>query len=401
MKKYTLYTKEDKVLDLFYNRYNQFNTLVLEEMAKTINQFEGLTPSEAHVLARQLKTGTSMDSIIRKLERLTNLTQKEIVTLLEETAKENIEFAKPYYEYRGIKNSYQKSKEFQSIVKSVAKITNKQYNNISKTTVIMFKDINGKFIPKDLKRAYYEVIDRSVLAVTTGQKDYQTMMRKTINELKESGVRKLYYDNRGKIINGREVKNTYTRRLDSSVRMNTMDAIRQVNDGIEEQIAKEIDADGWEITHHLACAEDHIVLDGEQFTKKEFEEINNGLDRQLGQWNCRHKKFAIILGVQKPIYSKEELDRDRKINKEGLEFEGKHYSLYEAEQLQRKIETAIREQKDNQIIAKENNDKERVGETQKNIKLLTDKYKKLTSNQYLIPRTNRMTVSGYRKISVK
>ena len=386
--------KLELAIEKFVQRFEKFNTEVLEEFGKTIKKFEKLTPSQAHKLAQKMKNGRDIEKILVDLERISQLSRKDIEDLLEITAKENIAFANTYYEAKALdKVSYETSKQFQDLVKAVEKTTKGEFTNLSKTTALKLLKDNGKPLYLDIKKAYNEVIDRCVLAVATGQTNYQKAMYDTIKQLSSSGVKKVYYDNKG--------KQAYARRLDSSVRMNILDGVRQVNIGIQEQVGKEFGADGVEVSHHVNCAPDHIHIDGQQFSKKQFEKINNNLTRPVASMNCRHFVFSIVLGVSSPLYTKKQLEEDRKNNEKGFEYEGKHYTLYEGEQLQRKIETAIRQQKDFQIIARASGNKEAIANVQKNIKNLTEEYKKFSKVAKLDTRMERLRVSGYKRVSVK
>ena len=386
--------KLNLALERFVRRFEEFNTKVLEEFGKTIKKFEKLTPSQAHKLAQQMKNGRDIEKILADLERISELSRKDIEELLEITAKENIDFANTYYEAKKMdKVSYEDSKQFQDLVKAVEKTTKGEFTNLSKTTALKLLKDNGKPLYLDIKKAYNEVIDRCVLAVATGQTNYQKAMYDTIKQLSNSGVKKVYYDNKG--------KQAYARRLDSSVRQNILDGVRQVNIGIQEQVGKEFGANGVEVSHHVNCAPDHIHIDGQQFSKKKFEKINNNLTRPVASMNCRHFVFSIVLGVSSPLYTKKQLEEDRKNNEKGFKYEGKHYTLYEGEQLQRKIELAVRQQKDLQIIAKASNDKDTISKSQSNITQLTQKYKELSKISGLPTKMDRMRVVGYKRTSTK
>ena len=386
--------KLNLAIERFYERYSKFNSEVLQLMGKTIKKFEGLSVSEAHKLSQMLKTGYDIEKILADLERISELSRKDIEDLLEITAKENIDFANTYYEAKKMeKISYETSKQFQDLVKAVEKTTKAEFTNLSKTTALKLLKDNGKPLYLDIKKAYNEIIDRCVLAVSTGQYNYQKAMYDTIKQLSSSGVKKIYYNNEG--------KQEYARRLDSSVRMNILDGVRQVNIGVQEQVGKEFGADGVEVSHHVNCAPDHIHIDGQQFSKKKFEKINNNLTRPVASMNCRHFVFSIVLGVSSPLYTKKQLEEDRKNNEKGFEYEGKHYTLYEGEQLQRKIELAVRQQKDLQIIAKASNDKDTISKTQSNITQLTQKYKELSKISGLPTKMDRMRVVGYQRVNVK
>ena len=377
----------------FYTRFEALNSEILQEFGKTISKFEGLTPTEAHILAQQMKNGREIDKIMEDLEKASQLSRKDLEELLEIVAEENIEFANVYYEAKGMdKVSYKDSKQFQNIVKSVEKTTQGVFLNLSSTTAIKLLKDNGEGYLKGIREAYKDVIDRCVLAVATGQTNYQKAMYDTIKQLANSGVKKVYYENEG--------KKPYARRLDSSVRQNILDGVRQVNIGVQEQVGKEFGADGVEVSHHVNCAPDHIHIDGQQFSKKKFEKINNNLTRPVASMNCRHFVFSIVLGVSSPLYTKKQLEEDRKNNEKGFEYEGKHYTLYEGEQLQRKIELAVRQQKDLQIIAKASNDKDTISKSQSNITQLTQKYKELSKISGLPTKMDRMRVVGYQRVNV-
>ena len=386
--------KLNLALERFVRRFEEFNTEVLEEFGKTISKFDGLTASQAHKLAQQLKNGRDIDKILSDLERISELSRKDIEELLEITAKENIDFANTYYEAKKMdKVSYEDSKQFQNLVKAVEKTTKGEFTNLSKTTALKLLKDNGKPLYLDIKKAYNEVIDRCVLAVATGQTNYQKAMYDTIKQLSSSGVKKVYYDNKG--------KQAYARRLDSSVRMNILDGVRQVNIGIQEQVGKEFGADGVEISAHGLCAPDHINIQGRQYSKKEFKKLNSTLTRPIGELNCTHFVFSIVLGISSPNYTKKQLEEFERESNSKVEYQGKIYTKYEATQVQRKLETSIRQQKDLQIIAKASGDKETIANAQKNITDLTREYKNFSEVAGLDTKMNRLRVVGYKRTSTK
>lgn len=385
--------KLELALERFVRRFEEFNTKVLEEFGKTISKFEGLSVSEAHKLAQQLKSGRDIDKILDDLERISELSRKDIEDLLEITAKENIAFANTYYEAKAMdKVSYETSKQFQDLVKAVEKTTKGEFINLSKTTALKLLDIDKNPLYLDIKKAYNEVIDRCVVAVSTGQYNYQKAMYDTIKQLSSSGVKKIYYNTAG--------KQEYARRLDSSVRMNILDGVRQVNIGIQEQVGKEFGSNGVEISAHSPCASDHIFIQGQQYTKKQFDKINANLKRPIGTLNCTHFVFSIVLGVSSPSYTKKQLNQYKKESNEIIEYEGKKYTRYEATQVQRRLETKIRQQKDLQITSKASGNKEGVQTAQQNITSLTNKYKEFSEKAGLDTQMQRMRVVGFKRINV-
>jgi hypothetical protein len=201
--------------------------------------------------------------------------------------------------------------------------------------------------------------------------------------------------------------------------MQMKDALRTLHNETQQIVGKDFDSDGVEISVHLNPAPDHQFVQGKQFSNEEFDKFQNDQDsisydgvefsadyenhdrRSIGQYNCYHYVFAIVLGVSKPQYTNEQLRDIIENNNKGFEFDGKHYTNYEGTQLLRKIELEIRKQKDQQIIAKASGDKELIRESQTKITQLTKKYKELSDISGLPTKMKRMRVAQYRRISTK
>ena len=117
------------------------------------------------------------------------------------------------------------------MVKSIGDITAQTYVNISRTRGIgfLFKKKDGQMYFKDIQQAYYEIIDRGILSISQGKETFQTEMRRIIKDVGNNGV--VIYES------GR------TRRLDSAVRMNILDGIRQVSNETAQRFAQEYEAD--------------------------------------------------------------------------------------------------------------------------------------------------------------
>lgn len=391
--------KDDKKLELllerFYQRYNKYNTKVLQVLGEAIKKFDGVSPSTAHKIAQQLKYGADIDDLMAELSKLSGKSIKDIEEAFDLVAKENVAFAEVYAKAKNMEFvDYKDNEQLQRLVKGIAGETNATFKNISNAKMIGFvlKDADGNKIFKNLKKTYNDLIDEAVFNVTTGTTDYQSAMRGVMKQLADSGV-KIHEEKVG-------YKSGYNVRIDSAVRQNVLTGVRQVNLEVQKQVGRDFGADGVEISAHSPCAEDHLHIQGKQFSKKEFAKINGDLERPIGEYNCRHFVFSIVLGVNQPSYTQKMLNQMNRESQSIIEYEGKKYTAYEATQVQRKLETAIRKEKDRQIIARASGDKEGVGIAQSNISTLTQKYNDFSKNAGLDTYKNRLSVSGYRRVSV-
>ena len=391
--------KDDKKLELllerFYNRFNQYNTKVLEKLGEAIKKFDGVSPSMAHQIAQELKYGTDINDLMAELSQLSGKSIKDIEEAFDIVAEENVAFAEVYAKAKNMEFvDYKDNDQLKRLVKGIAGETNATFKNISKTRAIGFvlKDKYGKKIFKNLKDTYIDLIDEAVFNVEIGVSDYQSAMRGVIKQLADSGV-KIHEEKVG-------YPSGYNRRIDSSVRQNVLTGVRKVNITTQKIVGRQFGTDGVEISAHSPCAEDHLSIQGKQFSNKEFKKLNASLERPIGEYNCRHFVFSIVLDVNQPSYSDKMLNQMNIESQRIIEYEGKKYTAYEATQVQRKLETEIRKQKDIQILAKASGNKELVKESQDRITQLTNKYKQLSDVSGLPTKMERMRVSGYKRTNV-
>ena len=394
---------EEQLAEHLVNRIEETNAYILEKIGEDIKYISTLKPSQAFQLGQMLKYGGSYEKIANELARVSGRNVKDIYKIFEEVAKGNKQFAKEFYRYRGMDYiPYSRDLILQEQVKSIGDLTAQTYLNISRTRGIgfLFEGLDGQLHFKNIEQSYYEIIDRGILAITQGKETFTSEMRKIMKDVGHNGL--VMYEN------GR------TRRLDSAVRMNLLDGMRQLNNETSIRFGKEYGADGVEISVHAYPAPDHADIQGRQFSNIEFERLEvgdiakdykgniyDGADkRQISEYNCYHKIFPIVLGVSEPEYTDRELRAIQEENELGFELDGKHYTMYEGTQLQRRLELEARKCKDTQILAKASGDMEFAKKYQEKINNINIRYKELCDISGLRSKKQRMSVSGYRRIAV-
>jgi len=412
----------EKVTERLVRRIEQGNEYVLEQIGKSVKKIGTLSPSKAQQLVQIMKYGGDYDKIVKKLAEITKLNQRDIKKIFQEVAKSDYEFAKQFYDYRGKK--YIPYEQNTTLKNQVDLLTNQMIDDyISKTKSIGFsiKDNKGNVIFQTLEKTYQDSIDKAIISISQGKTTFDAEMYAMLKELGSSGIKTLDY------ASGR------TLRLDSAIRMIAKDSLRQLHNEEQRIFGEQFGSNMVEVSHHSNSAPDHIdTIDGKQFARidvikkqikkgeekeiklsdidgnrvkvkgkwyNDFDSINNNLVRPVSTLNCYHDTFEGILGITQPEFTQEELNADKEKNLAGFDYEGKHYTMYEGTQLQRKLETEIRKQKDIQIIGKAGDNKELIVEAQSNITTLTNKYKELSKASGLPTKMDRMRVSGYKRVA--
>lgn len=412
------------VTERLIQRIQDTNTYILQEIGNSIKKLRDVTPSKRQQLIQILRYGESYQDILNKISKMTNLNVKDIEDIFMNISQKDYEFADKFYKARGIKPiPFKENVKLINQTKAIARVIQKDIYDFTRENVLGYsiRDLKGNIQFVGLKETYNRVIEEAITNISQGKLTFDDSMTRIMKDIGGSGLKKIDYSS------GRSI------RLDSMVRMHVEEGLRTLHNANQELIGEDFGYNGIEVSHHTNSAPDHIdTVDGKQFVlvdkvqeqinngieteiKQEdirgnqvkvkgkiyddFNAVNNSLDRPVSTLNCRHYTFSIIVGVNKPEYTQEQLDEDKKKNLDGFEYEGKHYTNYEGTQLQRSIERAIREQKDTQILAKASGNNELVGEAQQRITQLTHKYNELSKISGLPTKKQRLRISGYRRVA--
>ena len=403
--------KIDLITERFLNRINKANEFFLIKIGESIKKIRELTPTQAQQLVQILKYGNNYQEIINEISRLTNLNIQDIDAIFNEMAKKDYLFAEKFYKYRGVEYiPYNENKALLRQVSALASITKQEMYNYARTTNLGYsiRDLQGNVKFVGLRETYNRVLDEAVLNVGTGVDTFDNAMSKIMKDIGGNGLKTIDY------ASGRSV------RLDSTVRMHLKSALRNLHNEVQKQVGEEFDFDGYEISVHSNPSVDHSPVQGHQFSIEEYEKLNNGLEakdykgntytldhdhkngfRPISTMNCYHYVFSVVLGVNKPEYSEEQLQKIIDDNDKGAIIDGEHYTNYEISQMMRNLELNVRKQKDIQILAKASGNKKLVKESQDKITQLTNKYREISKISGLPTRMEKMKISGYKRISTK
>ena len=400
----------EKLIEHLVDRIEKANTIFLESIGSSLKEISTLTPSKAQQLVQILKYGGNYEEIIEKISKITNLNIADIDNIFSNYAKKDQYFYEKFYKYRNIPfTPFEENIALKRQTMALANIVKNEMYNYARTNVLGYtiKDINGKVKFLGLRETYNRLLDDALLNVGQGKQTFDSAMSSILREIGNSGLKTINYES------GRNM------RLDSAIRMHLQGRLRELHNENQKIIGDEIQSDGVEISVHLNPAIDHADVQGKQFSNVEFDKLNSGgfamdykgrhysLDhdnkngyRPISEMNCYHYIFSIVLGVSKPEYTDEQLQQIKENNEKGFDFDGKHYTNYEGTQLQRRLETEIREQKDIQILAKASDNKELIAESQTKITQLTRKYKELSNISGLPTKMDRLRVTGYKRKKV-
>jgi hypothetical protein len=395
----------DLLIEKLISRIQDANIYFLQKIGNNIKKIRNLKPSEAQQLIQILKYNGNYEDIINEIAKYTNLNVKDIDEIFSAYAKKDMMFSKQFYEYRNI--PFVESEALKAQRLALTEIAKNEMYNFTRNNVLGYtiRDVKGRPQFYGLRETYNRVLDEALLNVGQGKETFDSAMTRIMKDIGGSGLKTIEYES------GRSM------RLDSAVRMHLKGRLRELHNENQKIIGEEIGTNGVEISTHSHPAPDHL-MQGHQFSNEEFEKLQSGQEatdykgkkftldhdgkngyRPISEMNCYHYIFSIVLGVSEPEYNDKQLKEIIDSNNKGFEFEGKHYSLYEGQQLLRKVELELRKSKDTQILARSSNNAELVGEMQSRITQLTSKYRDILKASGLKSKLERAKVSGYRRVA--
>ncbi len=368
------------------NVAEEINIEIAKVIAERIKEIGELSPADIKKLTNSLQyLGADFGKITKLIAKYSDKGQMAVVDALQKAAEGNDEFANIFYSAKGIAaHTWHTDPYLHNLVEAMARQTAAEFTNLSGT--LAYK-IDDKTIT--LRQMYTRAIDKAIYEVQSGTVDYHTAMRKTVKQL-ANNMRVLQWES------------GYTRRLDSHIRQNLIDGIKQLQQEMLNYHGERFGSDGVELSAHAISAPDHVTVQGRQFSNEEFFKMQTGQDfkdikgngyegfaRPIGNFNCRHISFPIIIGVSQPVYTDEQLEQMAQNSRK----------QYDNTQKMRAIETKLRQLKNQRLALSASGDDLEARRVQRQINNKQKEYREFCQKHGLTPQPERARVPDYKRIS--
>lgn len=351
---------------------------LIRDLAERISKAGQFTATAQYETWKLQQLGISQKQIKKQLKKLIKVSNRELRQLLTQGAEVGYNFdMRKLPQVQAV--PFEQNAAIQQLVSAAVTLAQDDLTNITQTLGMV--DPWGNAQP--LQAAYRKSMDFAFMQVSTGAADYNTAIRQATKNLAEKGVLVIDYES-----------GVHTS-LEAAVRRNIMGGLGIMQEQISRRNHDEMGADGWEIDAHNNSAPDHEPIQGRQYPDAEYEALNNSLVRRIGTLNCGHSAYPIIMGVNRPQYTPEQLEAMRKANEEGFTYNGRHYTGYEATQRQRVLETAMRKQKRRILVDETTGDAKKLQNDQIRLQMLRQEYARFSKTAGLRTQNERAEVSGF------
>ena len=315
--------------------YVELEERIIQDIVRRIVKTGEVTSTADWQINRLKIIGYSSEDIEKMLKTTLNKSYPEMIELYDKVI--NWEYVRNKDLYEQVNAEYipfEKNKHLNQAINGIAQQSLEDLENITRS-LGFYLDINGKKTMTPLSQVYTEHLDRACFDIVSGAFDYNSVLRRTVTQLTNSGLRTIDY------VSG------WHNRVDVAARRAVMTGLSQITGKITDYNAKKLGTEYFEVAWHAGARPTHAVWQGQVWTKEQLVSVC-GLGTVTGLLgaNCYHEYYPFFPGISERNWTDQWLEEKNQEENKPKEFQGKEYTVYEAKQRQRQMETAMRAQRE-------------------------------------------------------
>lgn len=326
---------KEKIASKIAARYISLEERILQDIARRIKKVGEITSTADWQINRLRILGYSSEDIEREIKKTLDASYPEMFELYDKVIDWEYVRNKDIYEQINAEFiPYEENRQLQQITDAIIQQCLEDLENVTKS-LGFYLDYNGRKILTPLSQVYTNYLDNACFDVVTGAFDYGSVLRRVVTQLTNSGLRKIEYGS------------GYASRVEVAARRAVMTGVANLTREIADYNAKKLGTEYFEVEWHAGARPAYSVWQGRVWTKEQLYSVC-GLGTVTGLLgaNCYHTYYPFFPGISERNWSDDWLEEQNRKESKPKEFQGKEYTLYEAKQRQRQMETAMRAQRE-------------------------------------------------------
>lgn len=327
---------KNKLASKIAARYQDLEERIMQDIVRRIMKAGEITSTADWQINRLRILGYSSENIEQEIKKTLNASYPEMFELYDKVI--NWEYVRNKGIYEQINAEYipfEENGQLKQITEAIIDQSFDDLENVTNSLGFYLDYGNGQKVLTPLSQVYTKYLDAACYDIVTGAFDYNSVLRRVVTQLTNSGLRQIDYSS------GR------ANRVDVAARRAVMSAVSQITGKISEYNAQNLGTEYFEVEWHAGARPTHAVWQGRIWSKEQLYSVC-GLGTVTGLLgaNCYHTYYPFFPGISERNWSDEWLDAKNLEESTPKTFQGKEYTLYEAKQRQRQMETAMRAQRE-------------------------------------------------------
>lgn len=327
--------------------FRSLESTLLDEICTRLNLKDQLNEVTVQSIRALRSHGIDLKEIEKAIKKTSNISDEKLDELISNVIARNQKYYTDLIDFAGL--TQPEMLVDAAMIAAIRTQTKDELHNLTQSMGFLV-DAGRTMLPP--AKAYQWALDNAAVQIESGAVNYNQAIKSAVQQLTESGLKTVNYES------------GHVDSVDVAVRRAVMTGVNQVCDQYTNQSAEYLDTRYFEISAHSGARDkpgknpwaSHKDWQGKVYYQSEsgesdprgeykdlVEATGYGYVDGLTGANCRHHKSPFIPGVMERTYTDEQLEHiDDGL---GCEFDGKHYTAYEATQMQRRLERQIRKQK--------------------------------------------------------
>lgn len=327
---------KNKLASKIASRYQDLEEHIMQDIVRRIVKAGEITSTADWQINRLRILGYSSEDIEQEIKKTLNASYPEMFELYDKVI--NWEYVRNKGIYEQINAEYipfEENGQLRQITEAIIDQSFGDLENVTNSLGFYLDYGNGQKVLTPLSQVYTKYLDAACYDIVTGAFDYNSVLCRVVTQLTNSGLRQIDYSS------GR------ANRVDVAARRAVMTAVSQITGKISEYNAQKLGTEYFEVEWHAGARPTHAVWQGRVWSKEQLYSVC-GLGTVTGLLgaNCYHTYYPFFPGISQRNWSDDWLEEQNRKENEPREFLGKEYTLYEAKQRQRQMETAMRAQRE-------------------------------------------------------
>ena len=362
---------------------------IMEDVIRRIRKTGEITSTADYQINRLIEMGKSREEVERIIKEALGATWPEMFEMYDRVAE--WEYVRNREVYEQVNDDFlmpEDNKWLQQITEASRKQTKDTLVNMAQSygfSVLMA----GKRVFTPFAEYYQKYVDTAIQDVVTGGTDYNSAIRKVVTQMTNSGLRVVDY------------ASGHTNRADVAARRAVLTGVNQITAQVSEHNAEKLDTEYFEVSWHPCARPDHQTWQGKVFSRKQLETVcGYGTVTGLCGANCRHTFHPFIPGVSERLYPDDWLEEQNQKEAKTKEWNGKQLNAYEQTQQQRKMETAMRAQRQKiRLLQEAGADKDDIMLEKAKYQGQLNEYKQFSKKMGLLEQRERIYQDGLGKVA--
>ena len=327
---------KEKLSRQIEKNYSDLEMRIMEDIVRRIKKTGEITSTADWQINRLRILGNSSEDIEKMLKEALDASYPQMFELYDQVIDWEYVRNKDIYEQINAEFiPYEENEQLQQITNALIQQTDADLRNITQSLGFYLDYGSGKPVLTPLAEVYQKYLDAACLDIVSGAFDYNTVIRRVVTQLTNSGLRQIDY------ASGR------ANRVDVAARRAVMTGITQLTGHISDFNAEKLGTEYYEVAWHAGARPTHQVWQGKVWSKEQLVTVCGlGTVTGLEGANCYHERYPFIPGISERNWSDDWLEKKSREENTPKEFRGKKYTVYEAKQKQRQMETAMRAQRE-------------------------------------------------------